>query len=232
MKSRLKRVFVFTMIMLFSLGLVACQGNVNGDSEKDTEKSNISSEKESESQQEETDNSLSQDKLDWFETAFFNGEENRITNMFLTSEYASAADIDLGRLFYGGADGMGGNGEVPEEEAAFVIDKFGLEKLDVAKATVVDMNAVLQKYAGLTIETTNKVGLDSLYYLEEKAAYYNVAGDTAYMKCDIEKGWTNEDGTITLQYKDALSSISDTYEVTLKAVDDSYQFVSNKKVEE
>lgn len=182
--------------------------------------------------QKEVDNGLPQNKLDWFETVFFNQEENHITNMFLASEYASVADVNLGRLFHSGADGMGGNGEVPEEEATLVIDKFGLEKLDVAKATIAEMDAVLQKYAGLTIETTNKVGFDSLYYLEEKDAYYNVSGDTAYMKCNIVKGWTNEDGTITLQYKDALSSISDTFEVTLKAVDDSYQFVSNKRVAE
>lgn len=94
------------------------------------------------------------------------------------------------------------------------------------------MKNILQKYTGLTVETTNKVGLNNLYYLEDKDAYYSVAGDTVYMKCDITNGWANEDGTITLQYCDALSSISDTYEVTLKEVGDSYQFVSNIKVEE
>ena len=228
MKTRLKRAFVLAMAMLLSLGLVACQGVANGDSEKNTEKNNISTEKNSESQKEENDNSLSKDKLDWFETAFFNLEDNYITNMFLTSEYSSPADIDLGKLFYAGANGLGGRGEVPKEEATFVINKVGSDDLDVAKTTVAEMTTVLQKYVGLTLETSNKVGLDNLYYWEEKDAYYKVAGDTLYMKCDIVTGWTNEDGTITLQYKDALSSISNIYEVTLKVVGDSYQFVSNK----
>ena len=56
-----------------------------------------------------------------------------------------------------------------------------------------------------------------------------IAPDGSYQEC---KTTVNEDGTITLQYKDALSSISDTYEVTLKVVDDSFQFVSNKRVAE
>lgn len=229
---KLKKVSVLMVAFLLSLGLVGCQGAANGDAEKKPT-ADISSEKENQSETDsaESENELSQERLEWFETAFFNIDENRIVNFFLASEYDKVADIDLGKLFYNGDNGIGGNGEVSEEEITLVLTRYGLEKLDVSRATIAEMNEVLEKYAGRTLDTTNKVGLDSLYYIEENDAYYNVTGDTTYMKCDITKGWTNEDGTITLQYTDGLSSISDTYEVTLKAVGDSYQFVSNKGVE-
>ena len=226
---KLKKISVLMATFLLSLGLVGCQGATNGDSEKEPN-TNISSEKETESETDsmEPENVLSKEHLEWFETTFFNRDEIHIVNFFLASEYDTVADIDLSKLFYNGDDGRGGNGEVSEEEITLVLTRYDLEELDVSRATIADMNVVLEKYAGLTLDTTNKVGLDSLYYIEENDAYYNVAGDTTYMKCDITKGWTNQDGTITLQYRDGLSSISDTYEVTLKVVGDSYQFVSNK----
>lgn len=228
---KLKKVSVLMAVLVLSLGLVGCQGATNGDSEKEPN-ANVSSEKEAESETDsgKLDNGLSQERLEWFETEFFNTDENHIVNFFLASEYDKIADINLRKLFYNGDDGRGGNGEVPEEEITLVLSRYNLEKLDVSRAMRAEMNEVLETYAGLTLDTTNKVGLDSLYYIKENDAYYNVAGDTAYMKCAITKGWTNEDGTITLQYTDGLSSISDTYEVTLKAVGDSYQFVSNKRV--
>lgn len=232
---KLKKACVLFAALMLSLGLAGCQGAANGDTEKEPN-TNISSEKETENvtenEAEELENGISQEKIEWFETVFFNDDENRIVNMFLASEYDTVADIDLANLFYNGDNGLGGSGEISDEEKAQAINHFGLGDLDVAKAAKADMDAVLQNYAGLTLETTNKVGLEKLFYAETEDAYYNVAGDTKYMKCDIIKGWVNEDGTITLQYCDALSSISDTYEVTLKEAGDSYQFVSNKCIAE
>ena len=234
---KLKKVSVILAALMLSLGLVGCQGAANGDTEKEPNTS-VSSEKETESESEseteneELENALSQEKIEWFETVFFNDDENQIVNMFLASEYDAIADIDLSDLFYHGDYGFGGSSELSEDEKAQAIKYFGLGELDVAKTTKTNMDAILQKYAGVTLENVNKVGLEKLFYVEEKAAYYNVAGDTEYLKCDITKGWVNEDGSITLQYCDALSSISDTYEVTLKEVGDSYKFVSNKCVTE
>jgi hypothetical protein len=236
---KLKKISVLFAALVLSLGLVACQGVANGDTEKEPN-TNVSTEKElqmeteneTESEAEEVENAISQEKLDWFETVFFNDDENRIVNMFLASEYDAVADIDLADLFYHGDNGLNGSGEISDDEKAQAINHFGVGELDVAKAAKTDVDAVLQKYAGLTLDTTNKVGLEKLFYAEGKDAYYNVVGDTEYMKCDITKGCVNEDGTITLQYCDALSSISDTYEVTLKEAGDSYHFISNKCITE
>lgn len=228
---KLKKLYMPIAMLVLSLVLIGCQRSENGDPEKESN-ANISSEEESEvrseTESEELENVISQEKIEWFETVFFNDDENLIVNFFLSSEYDTVADIDLGNLFHNGDDGLGGTGELSDEEITLAINHFNMDNLDVSKARKNDMDVILQKYTGLTLEDTNKVGLEKLFYVEEKDAYYKVAGDTEYMKCDIIKGWVNEDGTITLQYCDALSSISDIYEVTLKEVGDSYQFVSNK----
>ncbi len=235
----LKKVCVLFAALMLSLGLVGCHEAGSGDTEKESNtiisseketESETESELESESESEEQENALAKDKLDWFETVFFNSDDNRIVNMFLTSEYDTIANIDLSALFYNGDNGLGGSGEITEDEKTLANNHFGFDDFDVSKATKADMDSVLQKYAGLTLETTNKVGLEALFYVEVNDAYYHVAGDTKYIKCDITKGWVNEDGTITLQYCDAISSILGTYEVTLKEAGDSYQFLSNKSV--
>ena len=46
-------------------------------------------------------------------------------------------------------------------------------------------------------EEQAKLRKEYIANIRAKDAYYNVAGDTEYMKCDITKGWENEDGTIT-----------------------------------
>lgn len=228
---KIKKVYLPIVIFMFCLGFVGCQGEPNGDTEKKLE-SEVESEVGSETEGEELENTISQEKMEWFENVFFNDDENKIVNFFLSSEYDSVVNIDLGDLFHNGDNGLGGSGEMSDDEKALAINHFGLGNLDVSKAGKEDMDAVLQKYAGLTLENTNKVGLERLFYVEATNTYYKVVGDTKYKKCDITKGLVNEDGTITLRYCDALSSISDTYEVTLKKVGDSYQFVSNKILDE
>lgn len=221
----MKKTIILLAALAMALGLVGCQ-----DASK-VDESNLQKESQVDNTIEKDSNALSQEELDWFETSFFNQDEDWMSNMFLSSEYETSADIDLSNLFYGGANGKGGIGEVTEEEVQLLLDSYNIEKLDVSKATVDEMNAVLQKYVGLTLDETNKVDIQALYYLEEYNAYYNVAGDTEYIKCDILDGWINEDGTITLRYADALSDPASTYEVTLKDVDGNYYFVSNKCID-
>lgn len=177
------------------------------------------------------ENPISQEKLEWFETVFFNNDENSITNMFLTSEYAKPADIDLHYLFYGGVSGNG-SGQVSQEEKHFLEQEYNIEIMtDVAKVTRIEMDDILQKYINLTREETNLININNLYYLEEYDAFYNVAGDTMMSKYDFEGGWINENGTITLQYRDALGNFEETRQVTLREVGGTYHFVSNVVVE-
>lgn len=173
---------------------------------------------------------LEQAELDWFENYFFNTEDNHMPNFFLASEYNTPKEVDFSSLFNNGSDGRGG-GEITQEERDLLLQVWGEIYTDVSRATTEEINAVLQKYTGLTLEETNKVNIDSLVYLEEYDAYYRMAGDTAYVPCDILAGWMNEDGTITLRYKDGLSSNTTIYLVTLKEESDTYHFISNVKEE-
>ncbi|MBQ6844080.1 MAG: hypothetical protein IJO60_05520 [Agathobacter sp.] len=241
-----KLVYLFTLLLSMAMVCTGCQntGENNGNNtevntQQESENGDVSVNTEDIENTEESvltgthisvGDTLEENEIVWFENYFFNTDENRMPNMFLSSEYAAAADVDLGKLFYGGVDGKGGVGEVSEDEIQLLVQKYDIMELDTSKATVEEMNAVLQKYMGITLEESNKLGLDSLYYLEETDAYYNVAGDTVYMKCDIVSGQVNADGTITLVYCDALSEPSDNYQVTLKEVDGGYIFISNVKV--
>ena len=93
------------------------------------------------------------------------------------------------------------------------------------------MNDILKKYMGISLEETNKVELDSMHYLAEYDAYYCMHGDTNYNRYTMEKGFFNEDGTITLLYKIVSSYRNEPrYIVTLKPVGDGYQFISNMKI--
>ena len=174
--------------------------------------------------------------LEWFNTHYFNNDENRITNAFLTSTYQDAKNIDLNNLFYTGADGYGG-GDVSEEEKLLLSQKDSYAQgsvydLDISKTTKQEMEVVLQKYLGMSLEETNKVNLNRLYYLEEYDAYYKIAGDTVMSKYYFTKGWKDDEtGDIILQYFDYLSgSKEDLYLVRLKLVDGNYQFISNVSV--
>lgn len=176
---------------------------------------------------------LQKDSLEWFNTKYFNNDEKRITNAFLTSTYHDAKNIDLNYLFYAGADGYGG-GTVTEEEKQLLAqkDSYAQESvyyLDVSKTAKQDMEAVLEKYLGMSLEETNKVNLNKLYYLEAYDAYYKISGDTVTSKYCFTKGWKeDETGNIILQYFDALNgSPEDLYMLTLKTVNGNYQFVSN-----
>ena len=176
---------------------------------------------------------LQKDTLEWFNTKYFNNDENRITNAFLTSTYQDAKNIDLNHLFYAGADGRGG-ATVTEEEKQLLAqkDSYAQESVydfDVSKTTKQEMETVLERYLGMSLEETNKVNLNKFYYLEEYDAYYQIAGDTVMSKYRFTKGWKEDKtGNIILQYFDALNGSSEElYMLTLKQVNGNYQFVSN-----
>ena len=56
--------------------------------------------------------------------------------------------------------------------------------------------------------------------------FYYLSGETMVSKYVIESGERNDDGTITLQYYDALTSYSPVCQVTLQEKDGNYNFIS------
>ena len=163
---------------------------------------------------------IDESTLQWFETEFFNNDENYMPNMFLNCVYDNPSDIYLPDLFYCGAY------QLSEEEIQMLEQRFNVEVgPDVAKMTRQKMNAIFKQYTGLVREDFYGV-----YYLQEYDAFYYLSGETMVSKYVIESGERNDDGTITLQYYDALSSYSPVCQVTLQEKDGNYYFISNAVV--
>lgn len=145
---------------------------------------------------------LTREELDYFEQYFAMGDSRvpNIRSMLLVSEYGDPRDIDLYRLFYHGLT------YVPDISQA-ELDALGWDGPgEKYKVTAAQMNQVLRAYLGLTLEETNRVGLDNFRYLPEYDAYYASHNDSEADSFVMNWGWFNEDGTISLIYESTLQN--------------------------
>ena len=183
---------------------------------------------------------LTGEELRWFNEEFFNSsgsgkdqvyavsgdgyqEYYNIRNQFLNSAfnlYDKPEDIDLFQLFY--CDGTMLSGE--EHNAIWGDGEMNCPEY---KITAEEMDEILKEHTGLTLEQTNKVGLENFTYQND--TYYWGHGDTNYPG-DIEiVCGTREGGTIKL-YHHGWNSGSEWYCTTLEAQPDGgYWFVSNQE---
>lgn len=176
---------------------------------------------------------LTEEQLDWFQTSFFqttgeNGEMfgwNPNTSM-LTSEYETAGQVDLFRLFYNGCE-PGENPEVSDEERTALTEiDAEAERLDITKLTRAQMDEALTHLTGLTLDETAQVGLEQFVYLADYDAYYLVHGDFIDSRCTVLSGEREADGTVQLRYE--LEDGAQTGVVTLQATQEGYLFVANR----
>ena len=166
---------------------------------------------------------LKESELKWFNEQFFNVEGNQIVNYFLNCAFADIKDINIYYVFENEPSSADGNLSKAEESA---LEKTDIDMdLDIHKIPVEYINTVLKRYANLTLEETNKVGIDSLVYLKDFDAYYLSAGDVSYSSYTMTSGQRYEDGTVKLQYQHEIEFKR--YEVTLQPYDNGYLFVSN-----
>lgn len=124
---------------------------------------------------------LTNEELAYFNgDEFFNGTPINIKNQFLSSLYSAPEKIDLFELFYCGS----GIDEkfTAEEKAAVAAEEGRTEEAPCAcqKISRANMDAVLKKNMGITINDTDKKGLERFTYLEEYDSYYFYHGDTNY----------------------------------------------------
>lgn len=177
-------------------------------------------------------NLISDELMSWFHLEYFDNVSFSIAKHFLTDVYTTPEDINLYELFYRGAYTVGSDGMASEEEKQLLLERY-LDKIyaQVFRITTKEMNDVLQKYMGITLEETNKYGLDKMYYLEEYDAYYIMHDDTNWFYAIFQAGKINADGTITLQYYRSMDDGSPVYWVTLKETDGKYYIISNIMVE-
>jgi hypothetical protein len=171
---------------------------------------------------------LTQDEISWFNDEFFNGEYINIHNQFLFSIYDKPQYIDLFELFYCVTPDNQDSFPSQEEKDKVVAEEGLSEEPDCMclKNTTADMDSVLQENMGITLDETNKVGLDKFTYLPEYDAYYYFHGDTNYiMQYTMDSGFRDMNGDIYLYYMDSSSSTN--RELLLKKNGDGYLFYSN-----
>jgi hypothetical protein len=172
---------------------------------------------------------LTSKELNYFNgNEFFNGETMNIRNQFLSSLYDTPAKIDLQQLFYCGS----GQPEIPTEAeitALIAYNGWGAETAcPLYKLSRANMDAVLLKYTGLTLEDTEKTGLNDFTYLKEYDAYYYYHGDTNYRGNITFSSGEREGDIIRLFYNDTFMADGDKV-LTLREKDGGYLFVSNQK---
>lgn len=120
---------------------------------------------------------------DWFAADWMRGQ-------FLTSAYERPKDVDLHELFYIGVDTEEEPGAeyfeknlnpiTPEDKRAYLLHLGDwMTECPTDKLPRAQMETVLQKYLGLSLEETKRVRL-SFSYLPETDAYYHSHGDTNY----------------------------------------------------
>ena len=91
-----------------------------------------------------------------------------------------------------------------------------------------EMDALLREKLGIGLSETQKIGLDSFYYLEDYDGYYLVTGDTNFKRCNVVSGiWEGKD-LLALEYEK--EDEEGRWRVTLRKTDEGYLFVSNRKI--
>ena len=188
-------------LLLIAAVLVGCtfSGSVDtGNDEKETEKTTEKAEPEMIALTEQELSDLAQ----MFDLERTYNTKYRWFYMALTSQYSCPQDVDLYGLFYTGFQDEAAGPEELEK-----LERAGLWlELDIQKNPAARMNEVLKTYFGLTLEETNRVGLDDMVYLPETDSYYKNSSDTTFFTAgSITHGYRTNDGRILLYYQDILN---------------------------
>ncbi len=118
---------------------------------------------------------LTRTELAEFNQSFSSKDGFNFRAQFLTTLYNSPEEIDLYELFYNGT----GLGETASDEERATLEAQGLSlEVDLDKLSVSGIDQILETYTGLTLEQTQKIGVNSWEDLSEFDAYYHLHGDT------------------------------------------------------
>ena len=179
-------------------------------------------------------NSISEEELNAIYALFRRNSDGtgRFVQMLMSSNYAAPKDIHIGWLFREGPKDEGGEREISDAELdalrAAVSDEtwdFYMEA-DLYKTTRADMDRLLVKYLGLTLDETNERGMDFFTYLPEYDAYYSAAYDTQMIIPVFTYAVRCADGLVELGY-DALWGGYEGSVLVLRPTEDGYLFYSN-----
>lgn len=157
---------------------------------------------------------------------------------FLMSTYADVADVDLGPIFYNG-DVIN---EIPEDEFEFLWKRFeGTEGGSLTVISEDEMQRIMAELTGInSLDEFNRrhyLYMDGWNYSYEYNCYYRCVGDVNYMQFEAVDGFYS-DGIIVAKVRETdftnmfagQNYYPVTYELALRPVNDSYQFVSCRQL--
>ncbi len=184
---------------------------------------------------------LTEEEIKFFNEQFFTMETEYpgrwVRNNILYTEFLSPEQVDLEAMFYD----EGSIEEISKEERAYLREQLD-EALDTSKFTTAYINELMQNYLGISLEESEKNGLDRFFYNAEYDAYYLMHSDALCVCVQVESGERKEDGTVTLVYRKAHQLFTHMtekeinalpkYQVVLKETENGYQFLSNQAVTE
>jgi len=144
-----------------------------------------------------------------------------------TSEYSDPRDVNIAWMFWDGDE----ESTLAQWEDTYIRQQLAAQKgvgveeisLDISKISASDLKAVLKKCFGLTLEETNKVGLDGLYYDSGTGCYYKHHGDTFLREIELTEAYRRIDGSIDLYYE----YTNKTYVMNVMPNGDGYYIRSN-----
>ena len=160
---------------------------------------------------------LTEDEIAFFEDTFFSSDS--IAPQFLNSLYTSPENINLFDLFYNGTYLPGA---IDTEELRALSETYPdiWDNIDCTKIPAKDIDAILEKYTGLKLKDTQKLGMEHFTYLKQYDAYYHFHGDTNARGLDIIAGYRQGD-CVYLYYDENKM-------VTLKEVENGWHILSNQ----
>lgn len=149
-----------------------------------------------------------------------------VYNFALATEYTSSADVNIRSLFPNGIENESEN--LTNQERELLKSWLGDYTTGIYRFPVEKINAALTEVFGITLDQTNRVGMDFMRYYEETDCYYGSGYYIEHVEVNVQRVVEQNDGTVKVYYLRGFDA--DPYQemiVTLKPAGESYQIVSN-----
>ena len=155
---------------------------------------------------------------------FFNSEgfeDKDFANFCLSSIYDSPKNVDLEELFYNGF-GL----EIDASDRNFIEKQKVDMDFDIIKLPATEMDRILKKYFGITLEESNWVGIQNFYHNTDENIYYLVHSDSHQWCINVLDQYIDEAGNINMIYSKLGGN--ERYRAVVKKEGENYIFHSNQ----
>lgn len=163
----------------------------------------------------------------FFEDLFTWNSARNYYNQAFSQEFWSAKSVDIAKLFY---NGTGISEPLTEDEKTFLnqFEAFEGFTSNAVRYCVDDMDAVMQRYFGISLSDTYGIGMDRMkYYFEKTNSYYRRVTDLQVNWLTVlDVVYESESNTykVTVDCNPGLGTV---YVMTLKKVGSIFQICSN-----